>query len=175
MLTPKTLEEEIYNLKGILNLSSNDNLSCIIFGGTIEHKVKVPDGVFKSGLKAGQIRNKVVIYKYDFPRLAVPPRGSELQKPGYYSTDEDTLRSITGNREVKKLVNLLLERSKLEKLRGTYYVGIPKRLLESNSFDGLLHGQFNQVTARTGRLSSSSPNLQNFDENIKRMLPSRYQ
>ena len=38
----------------------------------------------------------------------------------------------------------------------------------------VLHGQLNQCVARTGRLSSSKPNLQNFDGEIKQLFGSRY-
>ena len=158
-----------------INYNSNDHLSCLIYGGCITHEVKVPVGVYKTGAKVGQVRNKKMEYKFDLPRLATPPKGSELAKEGYYSTDEDTLRNLTGGRKLKRLVELLLARSRLEKLRGTYLVGVPEQLQRSNSFDGRLHGQFNQVVARTGRLSSSSPNLQNFNPEIKQLLPSRFQ
>lgn len=158
-----------------INFNSNDHLSCILYGGSIPYDVRVPIGEYKTGLKAGQTKYKKITYTYDFPRLVDPPKGSELAKEGYYSTAEDILRNLTGSRQLKKLVGLLLTRSRLEKLRGTYLVGWPEQLQRSNSFDGRLHGQFNQVVARTGRLSSSAPNLQNADKTIKRYLPSRYQ
>ena len=179
----KETEEEIKNLESQireiigdspLNLSSNDHRSCLFYGGTLVTEVRVPVGEYKTGLKAGQTRYKIVEYKYEFPRLVDPPKGSELKKEGYYSTDEDTLRNLKGGAKVKRLVDLLLARSGLEKLRGTYLVGIPKQLLQSNSFDGRLHGQFAQAVTRTGRLSSSSPNLQNINPEMKKLLPSRY-
>ena len=176
-------EKEIENLESQLvalvgdspiNWSSNDHRSCLFYGGVLVTETRVPVGEYKTGLKAGQTRYKIVEYKYEFPRLVDPPKGSELKKEGYYSTDEDTLRNLRGGAKVKRLVDLLLARSGLEKLRGTYLVGIPKQLLQSNSFDGRLHGQFAQCTTRTGRISSSSPNLQNFNPSMKSLLPSRY-
>ncbi len=38
----------------------------------------------------------------------------------------------------------------------------------------MIYGQLNQCVARTGRLSSSKPNLQNFDGEIKDLFGSRY-
>ena len=39
---------------------------------------------------------------------------------------------------------------------------------------GIIYGQLNQCVARTGRLSSSKPNLQNFDGEIKGLFTTRY-
>jgi DNA polymerase-1 len=46
----------------------------------------------------------------------------------------------------------------LSKLRSTYVDALPKSI---SPRDNRLHGEFNQATTATGRLSSSNPNLQN--------------
>ena len=51
----------------------------------------------------------------------------------------------------------LLEYRELDKQLGTYVLNI----LEKIHTDGRIHATFNQTGARTGRLSSSNPNLQN--------------
>lgn len=55
------------------------------------------------------------------------------------------------------MAKYLLEHRRLSKLYGTYIVGI-NELLDNQ---GRVHTQFHQDTVRTGRLSSSAPNLQN--------------
>jgi DNA polymerase-1 len=55
------------------------------------------------------------------------------------------------------VVDLILDYRTLEKLRSTYLDPLP-RLAEG---DGRIHTTFNQLATATGRLSSSSPNLQN--------------
>jgi DNA polymerase-1 len=55
------------------------------------------------------------------------------------------------------VADLVLRHRKLSKLYGTYIEGIGK-YLDNNS---RVHTRFNQDVARTGRLSSSDPNLQN--------------
>lgn len=154
-----------------INFNSGDHLSCLLYGGTIKHETTVFAGTFKTGPRAGQPKPKKVVYEFKLPQLVKPLKGSELQKEGYYSTDEDTLKSLKGNKAAKKLIELLLERAKVEKLVSTYYVGWQKHVAD---LDGLVHGQFNQCVARTGRLSSSKPNQQNIDKTFKKMMISRY-
>lgn len=170
------IDKELKKIVGDIpvNFASNDHLSAILYGGTIVHKSRVPVGVYKTGEKAGQPRYKVIEYEFKQNGFFKPPKGSELAKPGYYSTDQDTLQSLNGSGTGKLLLRCLLDRSRQEKLLGTYFRGFPEKLQKSNSIDGRLHCQFNQVVARTGRLSSSNPNLQNLDKEMKRLMVSRY-
>lgn len=62
-----------------------------------------------------------------------------------------------------EMAKLLLKFRIREKLLGTYLIGLPRML----GSDERLHGRFNQTGARTGRLSSSDPNLQNQPTNKK--------
>lgn len=72
-----------------------------------------------------------------------------------YSTDAATLEKIRN--QWPEFIDPLLRYRELEKLRSTYGVG----LLEAISTDGRIHATFNQMVARTGRLSSDAPNLHN--------------
>ena len=69
---------------------------------------------------------------------------------------------------------MLQTRATLDKRLTTYYRGLNKLVDEQNWRKGVLHGQLNQCVARTGRLSSSKPNLQNFDGEIKSLFKTRY-
>ena len=62
----------------------------------------------------------------------------------------------------------------MQKRMTTYYHGVPELIDSMNWKDSKIHGQLNQCRTKTGRLSSSSPNLQNFDGEIKTLLLSRY-
>ena len=84
------------------------------------------------------------------------------------------MRSLRGNKKAMSVIELLLERATLEKRVSTYYRGLSKLRVESNWKEGYIHGQLNQCVASTGRLSSSKPNLQNFDGEIKELFYSRY-
>lgn len=157
-----------------INLNSTDDVSCLLYGGTIKIDDRIPIGLYKSGQKIGHIRYKKIVKEFPLPRLIEPLPGSELQKEGYWSTDETTLRSLKPNKEVKQLLSLLKEYSELEKLKGTYFEGYPKLMEKMNWPDNMLHGTLNQCVARTGRLSSSKPNLQNADGETKKLMESRY-
>jgi DNA polymerase I-like protein with 3'-5' exonuclease and polymerase domains len=156
------------------NSNSTEHLSALLYGGTINLKRREVIGVFKTGTRAGQPKERWVDYPVIFPKLITPLRGSELAKEGFYSTDEATLKSLKGSKNAKELVELLLRRATLEKRLSTYYEGLVKLRKEMKWSEGKLHGQLNQCVARTGRLSSSRPNLQNFDGEIKELFNTRF-
>lgn len=157
-----------------INFQSRDHLSAYLYGGTILDEVRMPIGVYKTGAKTGLPRFKVVEYKYELPRIIEPPKGSELAKEGYYATDKGTLRSIKCNKQARKRLDLILERSKSSKLIGTYYRGLPELIKEMDWTPGTIHGNLNQCVASTGRLSSSRPNLQNFAGEVDKLIRSGY-
>jgi DNA polymerase I-like protein with 3'-5' exonuclease and polymerase domains len=164
---------QFHNCTGF-NPSSNDHLSAFLYGGAISLRRRVACGVFKTGSKSGQVKERWEEYQVEFPRLFTPLKGSELQKEGFWSTDEATLKSLKGSWKAREAREILLFRSTLEKRLTTYYRGLTNLIKEMNWETNVLHGQLNQCVARTGRLSSSKPNLQNFDGEIKQLFGSRY-
>jgi DNA polymerase-1 len=72
-----------------------------------------------------------------------------------YATDAETLEERYGEVEIVKLV---LEYRELAKLQGTYVEALPRYVHPET---GRIHCCFSQVSAVTGRLASSEPNLQN--------------
>ena len=72
-----------------------------------------------------------------------------------FSTDAATLEKLRD--EWPEFIDPLLQYREVEKLRGTYGIG----LLAEVAPDGRIHATFNQTVARTGRLSSDRPNLHN--------------
>lgn len=86
-----------------------------------------------------------------FDRMGLPHR--KKTKSGY-STDAETLESL---RAYSPVIGDILQYRTYQKLYSTYAEG----LLKVVGPDGRMHSTFNQTEARTGRLSSSEPNLQN--------------
>lgn len=157
-----------------LNFDSRDQVSKFLYGGKHVEEYRVPVGVYKTGAKTGQTRFKVMEKVYELPRLIEPLKGSEMAKEGIYSTDETTLKTVKANRIGKKIIQWLLERSKIQKLNSTYLIGLPKTLDDNDWIDGILHSNLNQCVAQTGRLSSTKPNSQNFPKEAKQFCVSRY-
>ena len=158
------------------NPNSTEHVSSLLYGGIIKVRRREAIGVFKTGEKKGQTKERWVEHEITFPRLINPIKGSELTKEGFFSTDDQTLKSLkTRSKYAKDLVEVLLKRATLEKRLTAYYKGLVDLRKEMNWHEGRLHGQLNQCVARTGRLSSSKPNLQNFDGEIKTLFGSRYE
>ena len=86
-----------------------------------------------------------------FDKLGLPHR--KKTKSGY-STDAATLESL---RSYSPVIEDILEYRSCQKLLSTYADG----LLKVIGPDGRVHSTFLQTEARTGRLSSTEPNLQN--------------
>ena len=70
----------------------------------------------------------------------------------------------TKNETVKDLIKNLLDYRKIQKLLTTYIEKLPE---EINPTTGKIHCNFNQYGTVTGRMSSSSPNLQNIPSKNK--------
>jgi len=86
-----------------------------------------------------------------FERLGLP--AGRKTKTGY-STDA---RVLEGLRDAHPIVPALLRFRELDKLLSTFFEGLRAEIAP----DGRIHATFNQAVARTGRISSERPNLQN--------------
>tara|TARA_R110000787_G_scaffold263388_2_gene369181 strand:- start:776 stop:1945 length:1170 start_codon:yes stop_codon:yes gene_type:complete len=163
-----------YHAYDNFNPNSGEHLSAFLYGGIIKERFQRPIGHYKTGIHAGEVKYKWDERHKEFPQKIKPLVGSELKKEGFYSTNEDTLRKLKGNAEAKNILQTLLTRATLEKRKTTYYHGLVKLIDEMNWKKDTIHGQLNQCVAKTGRLSSSKPNLQNFDGEIKSLFTTRY-
>lgn len=170
------------NLKGIVgdynfNFNSGDQLSAILYGGSIKFRVSTPyKHTFKSGQKAGQTVERFTHEDTEvkFPRIVEPMDKFKLDKDGYWSTGEPALKQLKATGKAKEIVRLLLERAKLEQLVKMYYRGWPKKMVEMDWEAGEVHSQLNQCVVVTGRLSSSGPNQQNVPPEVYELVKTRY-
>lgn len=183
----KTITDELlgYAPTPDINLDSGQHLSCWLYGGKFEIDYPVEyEAVYKSGARKGETYIKVQhnLKVYDCPQLFKPLPRSETKlkkKLGseeitIYFTNEDTLKQLRKPTKVhRRIVQLLLDRAEKAKLLETYYRALPA-LIDEMEWSGYLHGQYNQVGARTGRLSSNKPNMQNFSGDVDQLLVSRY-
>ena len=86
-----------------------------------------------------------------FEKLELP--GGKKNKSGY-KTDAKVMHKLIG---IHPIVQKVLDYRNVTKLYSTYLEGLENYILE----DGKIHTIFKQNFARTGRLSSTEPNLQN--------------
>lgn len=86
-----------------------------------------------------------------FETMGIPP--VKKTKSGY-STGAEILEKLQYDYPV---VGLVLQYRQLAKLKSTYCDGLANAV----AADGRIHSTFNQTEARTGRISSLEPNLQN--------------
>jgi DNA polymerase-1 len=96
-----------------------------------------------------------------FDRLGCPVIGKT--KTGQRQVDENTLKELAYRGY--EIADEIISFNKIEKMLNTYVDKIPT-LVDAES---KLHGSFNQTGARTGRFSSSNPNLQNQPKSDKRV------
>lgn len=164
---------DLYHSVPCFNWGSPTHLSALLYGGQIVEERRIPVGVYKSGAKVGQPRFSIERITHTLPRMYNPPKGSELKKEGVWSVDEDNLLKIKGGK--KELIQSILKVKELAKLQSTYVDGMLKKHAEMHWPENYIHGQYNQVVAATGRLSSSSPNMQNMSGDILDMFETRWQ
>ncbi len=93
-----------------------------------------------------------------FEKLGLPAK--KKTKSGY-STNADVLEEL---RPYHPIIDEILEYRTLAKLKSTYCDGLVKVIAD----DGRIHSSFNQMETRTGRISSTEPNLQNIPVRTER-------
>ncbi|MBR6089326.1 MAG: DNA polymerase I, partial [Anaerolineaceae bacterium] len=85
----------------------------------------------------------------------IPPASAKKTASGNYSTAADVLEEMRGWHPV---IEKILEYREIGKLKSTYTDTLPESI---DVKTGRVHTSFNQTGTVTGRLASSSPNLQN--------------
>lgn len=93
-----------------------------------------------------------------FEKLGLPAK--KKTKSGY-STNADILEEL---KPYHPVIGEILEYRTLAKLKSTYCDGLVKVI----GSDGRIHSSFNQTETRTGRISSTEPNLQNIPVRTQR-------
>ncbi|MGH9395797.1 MAG: DNA polymerase I [Terriglobia bacterium] len=89
-----------------------------------------------------------------FEKLKLPG-GKRLRKSGQYSTEASVLEALAAQHELPRRI---LDYRTRAKLKSTYVDALPRFIHPDSQ---RVHTSFNAAGSRTGRLSSSNPNLQN--------------
>lgn len=112
---------------------------------------KLETSIYESAGCEFNINSPKQLGKVLFEELKLPCK--KKTKSGY-STNAEVLESL---RYEHPVVEMVLNYRTLAKLNSTYCEG----LLKVIGKDGRIHSKFNQTETRTGRISSTEPNLQN--------------
>jgi DNA polymerase-1 len=171
----RELEDKLRELAGLpqFNSGSPRHVSALLFGGTIEWDEKEPfEFIYKNPKKPPITKFRTVTRNAVFPRLVEPLNGSA--NTNGFSTEEGILKRLKATGKANEVISVLLDIRGLDKLVGTYYHGIPKLALEMNWQNNILHGQLHHCVTGTGRLSSSKPNQQNLDYEVRTCLVTRF-
>lgn len=182
-------------------------LRALIFGGPLEYTVKVKAGHYKTGAKAGEVKYKnekrqVIVRGYvpetdiqfgwltdsakerakGAPSIstfcvkeAVSLRADSLEQILAYLRDRlGAGHPLLGMVQLQEILTQVLQVRKLTKIDGTFLTGIEK----ASVLDSRVHCNYNTCITPSGRLTSSSPNLQNIPSGegdvVKELFRSRF-
>lgn len=177
---PDTIPEQC-----TFNWDSGDQLSALLYGGEITYEWRTEEeAIYKSGDKKGTPYLKGTWHSHvqSFPKRFNPLERSAVKKclvPGYvgtmyYQVDDPTLKQLKSNKNENRQLLVLLDevakKGQILKMMETFLNHFTEYGWENN----IVHGQYNQNIARTGRLSSSKPNMQNTPGEVDALLISRY-
>lgn len=122
------------------------------YGKILSMQIKALEAeIYESAGVKFNINSPKQLGKVLFEDLGLPCK--KKTKSGY-STNAEVLESLKYDHPV---VEMVLQYRTLSKLNSTYCEGLLKVIED----DGRIHSSFNQTETRTGRISSTEPNLQN--------------
>ena len=141
------LAYELTELAGVeINLSSSQQLAELLYG----YRKKARDG------SEGKVNENIIRKSFNF-------RIMSTTKGGAPQTNNDCIWALSRmnfkdkrKKEGVEFCKLLLEYKKLDKLKSAFIDGLLEQLYD----DGKAHPSFNIIGTDSGRLSCSSPNLQ---------------
>ena len=129
-----------------------------------EYKMKNPNNKLSDPISLSSPTQLAILF-YDILKLESPDKKSPR------GTGEEILKHFAKGKE-KNLCEAILGMRNVDKLLNTYIEKMPNIALK----DGRIHASFNQYGAKTGRFSSSDPNLQNIpshNKEIRQMFKAR--
>lgn len=119
-----------------------------------ELSITAQDKIFESAGQEFNINSPKQMGEILFEKMKLVDKPKKT-KTGQYATGEEILSKLANEHEI---ASQILEFREYQKLRSTYVDALPQLISKK---DGLIHTDYRQAVAATGRLSSNNPNLQN--------------
>lgn len=144
----------------VVDIQSPKQLSAFLFGGELSYTQDLYAGEYKTGPNAGKPKYVKKTFTVEVPRLLDPKSVGAAANTGGFTTADDVLENITAasaGTTASICARLALYYRKLHKQATTYY----KKLIDLTYPDNFIHHNINSTATKTGRFSSSDPNLQN--------------
>lgn len=144
------LSKVLANMENIGFLVDKEGIET--YGKEIEKEIEtIKNSIYELSGEEFNINSPKQLGYILFEKLGLPH--GKKSKTGY-CTSADILEKLS---EKYEIVNKILNYRSISKLKSTYCDGLIKLISPS----GRIHSTFNQTETRTGRISSSEPNLQN--------------
>jgi hypothetical protein len=142
--------------------TKNKEVATVLYGGKFEWDIKVEDGLYKSGLKKGQVKLKKQTQEIVFDGILSPVTKAKAKEMWQDSVSDQVMQWIVENEHpenwaVGQFIGYMQDFREMHKDLSTYYDGYAKLVWE----DGMIRPSFQHCATRTGRQSCTNPNLQN--------------
>lgn len=152
--------------------TSNAQLARVVFGGV--HKAKIEQAVtdedgylvlYKTGKRKGEPKTKKVLVEYELPSQVASMENdlAVMMKNGAWKFDDDVVKAVLKRVKglpaydvLRYMLRTLLKARKLAKDVSGFYMPF----INLTYADGKLHPSFQHTSTDTGRLSCTSPNVQ---------------
>ncbi|MDE6650216.1 MAG: DNA polymerase I [Muribaculaceae bacterium] len=123
-------------------------------GGMEERSMQLCTEIYEIAGEEFNVGSPAQVGEILFGKMQLDPKAKKT-KTGQYSTSEEILEKLAWK---SPIISKILEYRQIKKLLSTYLNALPETI---NKTTGKIHTNYNQTVTATGRLSSSSPNLQN--------------
>ena len=134
----------------------------MLYGGEFEWEEQEEAGVYKTGLKKGQVKYKKVVRSINFGGILSPKLQRDIKDKFGDSVSDSVFNYILENEHpenwaVGQFIGYMQNFREWHKDLSTYYDGYSALVWE----DGMIRPNFQHCATRTGRQSCTQPNLQN--------------
>lgn len=142
--------------------TKNAHVEAFLYGGKFKTEERVVDGMYKSGLRIGQPKEKIVKTELAYDGILADSVAKEARSRWGRSVSDQVLEWLQ-NETHPEHIDAQIFLTEIRTFRGlhkdmaTYYDGYAEKTWD----DGLIKPQYNHCATVTSRLSCTKPNLQN--------------